>query len=253
TTSISDYTKKGSKDTDFSLVTNISDDDFNSLVDSVSSEGFTFNSNFQVKVVIKIKKSDLILAKWFIFELDNFDIFQNNLIKHIQDRINNNHIDKNDVQVSYKINGHGQAMALDDKNDYNAFITNIVPKESKLNSDEIELANIITQIRTKYQCNIHTTSCYIEDDKHLALIPTHLQLWTQDIKNKLTTIKTPSLYPTFGIINAIKANTQIPQLQSPSVVKLNSGSIPSLQEFFEELDKNYNGNDAYLDLKAEFE
>ncbi|CAG8821477.1 8656_t:CDS:2, partial [Racocetra persica] len=132
--------------------------------------GFTFNSNFQVKVVIKIKKSDPIPAKWFTFELDNFDIFQDNLIKHIQDHINNNHIDKNNIQ-----------------------------------------------------------------------------------KNKLTTIKTSPSYLTFGIINAIKANIQVLQLQSPSVIKLNSGLIPSLQEFFEELDKNHNGNSAYLDLKAGFE
>ncbi|CAG8818388.1 17392_t:CDS:1, partial [Racocetra fulgida] len=52
--------------------------------------------------------------------------------------------------------------------------SNLVPKESKLTTDEIELANIITQIRSKYQCNIHATLCYIEDDKHLALIPARL-------------------------------------------------------------------------------
>ncbi|CAG8832331.1 9_t:CDS:2, partial [Racocetra persica] len=206
----------------------------------------------------------------------NFDIFQDNLIKHIQDHINNNHIDKNDVQVSYKINSREQAIALDDKDDYDAFISegkklennsneetqeiktkkskaNLVPKESKLNSNEIELANIITQIQTKYQCNVYATPCYIEDDKHLVLIPIRLQLWAQDIKNKLTTIEMPPSYLTFGIINTIKANIQVPQLQSPFVVKLNSGSIPSLQEFFEELDKNHNGNGVYLDLKTGFE
>ncbi|CAG8678671.1 5708_t:CDS:1, partial [Racocetra fulgida] len=59
--------------------------------------------------------------------------------------------------------------------------TGFVPKESKLSNDEIELANIITEIRSKYQCNIHATPCYIEDDKHLALIPARLHLWARDI------------------------------------------------------------------------
>ena len=58
---------------------------------------------------------------------------------------------------------------------------NLVPKESKLTSDKIEISNIITQIRSKYHCNIHSKPCYIEDDKHLALILACLYLWAQDI------------------------------------------------------------------------
>ncbi|CAG8716848.1 14250_t:CDS:2, partial [Racocetra fulgida] len=108
----------------------------------------------------------------------DFNIFQDNLIKHIQERINNNDFNKNNIQVSYKINGRRQAMALNNKDDYNAFISkcqklenssksmkessssdedtpklktkksksNLVLKESKLTTDEIKLANIITQL-----------------------------------------------------------------------------------------------------------
>ncbi|CAG8619253.1 32430_t:CDS:1, partial [Racocetra persica] len=72
-------------------------------------------------------------------------------------------------------------------------------------------------------------------------------------KNKLNTIETPPSYLTFGIINTIKANVQISQLQSSPVVILSSGPIPSLQEVFEELDKNYNGNGIYLGLTTRFE
>ncbi|CAG8801980.1 8381_t:CDS:1, partial [Racocetra fulgida] len=42
--------------------------------------------------------------KWFTIESDDFDVFQDKLIKHIQERINNNDFNKNNIQVSYKIN-----------------------------------------------------------------------------------------------------------------------------------------------------
>ncbi|CAG8466367.1 11997_t:CDS:2 [Racocetra fulgida] len=63
------------------------------------------------------------LKKKFTIESDDFNIFQDNLIKHIQECINNNDFNKNNIQVSYKINSYGQAMALDDKYDYNTFIS----------------------------------------------------------------------------------------------------------------------------------
>ncbi|CAG8805491.1 11910_t:CDS:1, partial [Racocetra persica] len=59
----------------------------------------------------------------FTIESNDFDIFQDNLIKHIQDHIDNNDFNKNNIEVTYKINGCGQAMALDDKDDYNVFIS----------------------------------------------------------------------------------------------------------------------------------
>ncbi|CAG8772649.1 13436_t:CDS:1, partial [Dentiscutata erythropus] len=89
----------------------------------------------------------------------------------------------------------------------------------------------------------------------------------------------PPLYPTFGITNAIKQISQFQsppavtsQLQSPPAVisqlqllfavilQLQSplaitypGSIPSLREFFEALDGNYNDNGAYKNLIEAFE
>ncbi|CAG8495668.1 114_t:CDS:2 [Racocetra fulgida] len=149
------------KNTDFSLAISVSDDNSDFLPDPVSlDEDSNLGSKFKAKIIIKY--------------------------------INNNNLDKNNIQVSYKINSRRQAIALDDKDDYNTFIseckkiatsskymklieefsdldkqtpkkiikklkTGFVPKESKLSNDEIELANFITEIRSKYQCNIHAT------------------------------------------------------------------------------------------------
>ncbi|CAG8717657.1 5192_t:CDS:2, partial [Cetraspora pellucida] len=231
TTSVSDHDKKRVKDTNVYSAISVSDDDSDST-DSILSEEVV--TKFKAKVIIELDKSDSIPAKWFTFELDNFGIFQDSLVKHIQICINDDNFDKDDIQVSYKINSHGQSMALDNKDDYDAFIiecrklvksnksmvlniapklpnnkqdieilkiktkklkTDFVLKESKLNANEIEIAAIITQIRTKYNCQIHAMPCYIEDGKHLPLIPSRLHLWARDIV-------------TFGIVHAIKVNTQ---------------------------------------------
>jgi hypothetical protein len=56
-----------------------------------------------------------------------------------------------------------------------------IPKESQLDKTEMEQAQIITEIRTKYNCNVHTTPCYIEDGRHLQLTPARLTLWARDI------------------------------------------------------------------------
>ncbi|CAG8813103.1 19274_t:CDS:2, partial [Racocetra persica] len=163
----------------------------------------------QAKVIINVKNFMLTPAKWFKFYLNGFDMFYNDLIKHIR-KYHNNKIDKNNIEISYKVNGRDHAIALDEEYDYDVFITECknlsskkfmelleedsdsnketskkkskklktkyTLKESVLASNEIKLANIILQIRTKYQYHIHPIPCYIEDNKHLQLTPSRLHL-----------------------------------------------------------------------------
>ena len=42
-------------------------------------------------------------------------------------------------------------------------------------------AEVITTICAKYKCNVHTTPCYIQDNRHLQLNPARLQLWACEI------------------------------------------------------------------------
>ncbi|CAG8700465.1 3703_t:CDS:2, partial [Scutellospora calospora] len=124
---------------------------------------------------------------------------------------------------------------------------------SSLTSDNIELANIISQLRSKYKCDIHSTPCYVEDLRHhIQLTHTCLQLWSRDIKAKITTIETSPIYPTFRIsyqkINQLK--NEIEQLKNQN--SGDSNLIPTLHEFLETLDKKYNSNRGYLILEPAF-
>ncbi|CAG8823083.1 15969_t:CDS:1, partial [Dentiscutata erythropus] len=55
------------------------------------------------------------------------------------------------------------------------------PKESDLNENELKQAQIITELRNKYKCSQHVTPCYVENERHLELIPSRLVLWAHDI------------------------------------------------------------------------
>ncbi|CAG8620580.1 14515_t:CDS:2, partial [Racocetra fulgida] len=194
------------------------EEDSDSLPDSTDDD-LDFSGDYMLPNN-KSSKNSVLKAK-FIFDSDKFDIFLYNFVKHIRKYLNHDKIDKDDIEISYKINGCGQAMALDDECDYNAFITecknltrskknmklieegidlneeklepkskklktSCVLKESNLTPNEVNLATIISELRSKYCCNIHPTPCYIEDNKHLQLMPAHLHLWAQDVVSTST-------------------------------------------------------------------
>ncbi|CAG8476789.1 12397_t:CDS:2 [Racocetra persica] len=139
----------------------------------------------------------------------------------------------------------------DEKNLKNKKIkTNYVPKESSLSSDEIKLAKIISQIRSKYEYNTHNMPCYIEDQNHLQLTPLLLHLWVQDMNAGGATVEVLPSYPVFGIAYAIKVNKQLNISQPTSSI---SDSVPTFYKFFKKLNKAYNdGNDNYLKLEVVF-
>ncbi|CAG8814296.1 15333_t:CDS:1, partial [Racocetra fulgida] len=68
----------------------------------------------QAKIIINVESSTSTPAKWFKFYSNRFDTFHNDLMKHIH-KYHNNKIDKNNMEISYKVNGRGHAMALDDE------------------------------------------------------------------------------------------------------------------------------------------
>lgn len=56
-----------------------------------------------------------------------------------------------------------------------------VIQENDLSKEEKSKAETITALREKYKCNIHQTSCYIQENRHLQLNPARLQLWAREI------------------------------------------------------------------------
>ena len=54
-------------------------------------------------------------------------------------------------------------------------------REEDLTKEEKMRAEVIITRCAKYKCNIHTTLCYIQDNRHLQLNPARLQLWAREI------------------------------------------------------------------------
>ena len=53
-------------------------------------------------------------------------------------------------------------------------------REEDLTKEEKMRAEVITTLCAKYKCNVHTTPCYIQDNRHLQLNPVRLQLWAHE-------------------------------------------------------------------------
>ncbi|CAB4486679.1 unnamed protein product [Rhizophagus irregularis] len=87
-----------------------------------------------------------------------------------------------------------------------------VIRDDDLSKEERTQAEIISVLCEKYKCNLHTTPCYIQDNRHLQLNPARLQLWAREIMNKGTTEDVPPTYPTFSATLGVLVsnnNTQI--------------------------------------------
>jgi len=54
-------------------------------------------------------------------------------------------------------------------------------REEDLSKKERERAEVVSILCEMYKCNIHTTPCFIQDNRHLQLNPARLQLWAREI------------------------------------------------------------------------
>ncbi|CAG8734964.1 13734_t:CDS:2, partial [Cetraspora pellucida] len=159
TTSVSDHDKKRVKDTDVYSAISVIDND-SDLTDSILSEEDV--TKFKAKVTYKINDRGLAMA---LDDKDNYDAF----IIECQKLVKSN---KSVNSIEEFGNSDIETLKIKTKK----LKTDFVLKESKLNANEIEIAVIIIQIRTKYNCQIYAMLCYIEDDKHLLLISSCLHL-----------------------------------------------------------------------------
>ncbi|KAF0434020.1 hypothetical protein F8M41_004942 [Gigaspora margarita] len=224
-------------------------------------------TELKVKVIIDAKKNSP-PGKWFVFTIDEIkDIYllQSNLNYHIQKYLDIQLMNDDDYEISYKINGRGQAMCINDDEDFLNLIedeimtkkieTNYKPKESDLNENELSKLKLLQN----FEINISI--------------------------NGLTTIDVPSTYPAFGMIHATRSKihnqTISQQMSMPTMLPNTPLTIPtmlpgfnpfvypytiptalyqqtsqatskckiSLKEFFNELDQLHNGNGAYTLLK----
>ncbi|CAG8779983.1 35337_t:CDS:2, partial [Racocetra persica] len=117
-------------DSESSTNSNLPNDDFNYILPNnknLNQQPNNKNSNqhlrLEAKVIINVKSSTSMPAKLFIFNSCRFNTFHYDLIQYIRKCLNNNKVDKDHIKITYKINGRGLEIALDDDCDYNTFIT----------------------------------------------------------------------------------------------------------------------------------
>ncbi|CAG8510872.1 932_t:CDS:2 [Racocetra fulgida] len=113
---------------------NYDDDYADDYADDYIDNNFSASSSscleIKAKTIIKVKSSTPMPVKWFTFNANNFYIFNNKLTNYIHKCIDDVDIDKDDIKISYNVNGHGQEMALEDNNDYATFIDIIEVEDS---------------------------------------------------------------------------------------------------------------------------
>jgi hypothetical protein len=54
-------------------------------------------------------------------------------------------------------------------------------RKEDLSKEETTRAEVVSTLCEIYKCDMHTTPCFIQDDKHLQLNPARLQLWAREI------------------------------------------------------------------------
>ncbi|GBB99952.1 hypothetical protein RclHR1_36930001, partial [Rhizophagus clarus] len=54
-------------------------------------------------------------------------------------------------------------------------------KEDDLTNEERTRAKTIVDLCEKYKCELHKTSCFVQENRHLQLNPARLQLWAREI------------------------------------------------------------------------
>ncbi|CAB5382958.1 unnamed protein product [Rhizophagus irregularis] len=102
-------------------------------------------------------------------------------------------------------------------------------KEADLSKEEKMRSEVIATLCEKFKCNLHTTPCYIQDQRHLQLNPARLQLWAREIINKGTTYEIPPSFPTFDIVKSgvfVNKNNLITQAQVSQTPSTTSAVAP---------------------------
>lgn len=54
-------------------------------------------------------------------------------------------------------------------------------REDDLSKEDKTRAEVISILTKKYECDTHSTPCYVQDNRHLQLNPARLQIWAREI------------------------------------------------------------------------
>ncbi|CAB4437861.1 unnamed protein product [Rhizophagus irregularis] len=96
----------------------------------------------------------------------------------------------------------------DDRNKRNKEKTSLnqIPKEKNINEEDAEIAKNVMELHSKWYCNEHERSCYVDLTRHIILTTNHLSTWARSIKNNLATFDEPPTLPLFDAAISVKRN-----------------------------------------------
>ncbi|CAB5301237.1 unnamed protein product [Rhizophagus irregularis] len=159
----------------------------------------------KVQIIVKSKNIKASIAKTLNIEPASYENVMEKINSVVQKTLKKKVISK-DYIVSYKaVNAHGPSNELENESDFQKFIGKYkrssdesgfssakelqgrkkkkshAIRENDLTKEEQTRSEVISTLCEMYKCNIHTTPCFIQDDRHLQLNPAKLQLWAREI------------------------------------------------------------------------
>ncbi|CAB4489346.1 unnamed protein product [Rhizophagus irregularis] len=216
----------------------------------------------KVQIIVKSKNIKASIAKTLNIEPASYENIMEKINSVVQKTLRKKVISK-DYIVSYKaVNAREPSNELEDESDFQEFIGEYkrssdesgfssaeelqgrkkkksrAIREDDLTKEEKTRSEVISTLCEMYKCNIHTTPCFIQDDRHLQLNPARLQLWAQEIINKGATYEVLLSYPIFDAKSSVSVNknnlttqTQVsqtvPATPTPIIIQLPSQLYPN--------------------------
>ncbi|CAG8787975.1 19915_t:CDS:2, partial [Racocetra persica] len=160
----------------------------------------THLTELKVTVVIDTKKTCSLAEKWLTFkddEINNFYLFKSSLNSHIQKYLDLRFIYNDDYEITYKVNGQGQAMCINNREDFLSFVDKykkpdnlakimylytILKNPEQFHKRKSENTNNDEKKKKSKTSNIPKESDLNEDEYNQAqLNSSRLTLWARDI------------------------------------------------------------------------
>ncbi|CAB4401309.1 unnamed protein product [Rhizophagus irregularis] len=219
---------------------------------------------------------------WEIFLKENERIISNKKVLLILVKM------KRDPKKTRLRDSNDQAEFVEKTNKRNKSVpssTNQIPKKKNIDNADAIIAQNIMELHSKWYCKEHDRSCYVDLTRHIPLTTNHLSTWARSIQHNIATLDDPPTLPLFDATNnstkKSNNNTQNTQASNPFHLPAgffpmffhpamfnqynndynlptnslpqtnNSISLPTIHEFFENLEKTY-GECNFEEVKNKF-
>ncbi|CAB4483504.1 unnamed protein product [Rhizophagus irregularis] len=218
-------------------------------LDSSTSESPLLELKF--KLIIKFSDRKSYPAKWERIVVEDFYSFKDNLEFSVQSQLEDQVVFQNDYITSYKYEKEGRLGTqlinkrtqpsniiyqidddeeidnkkkkksnCDDKKKKTKTPSNQIPKENSLNEADAQIAKTVMELHSRWYCNEHDRSCYVDLTRHITLTTNHLSTWAKSIDHNLASLEEPPTLPLFDAAYSVKRTNN--NLQHSNIQTSNS-------------------------------